>query len=709
MIGRVPHLLKNLLGRHLVTVLVLATFLLVGFLVAQIRELIRDVFAVGSVVPWMTLTLVVWGIGLICRFLLVSPDGRVVNRQVHRLPPRVRRWFRYPMQFLIVAPTQTLYGVAHAGRRFSGTSYAVLVNLAIASVGLWLATQCPLSPSLLSSLNSLWPLPGGFLRMMGLLVAMMALWLGAGTWVGPNQVLDAPDRDAPDQTDATDNHPKTTERWVRVWRRTGEVLSVLLVLTLMLELVWVAAESTEAIDMTVYTVWAFFTLAFGGTVLAALLDYLHRNTLWPWRLIAGGVLIGLASLPSPVDLQETEAQDVAEQLKIDEPVDWIDAGLDRLRHQPEGPIIIVTASGGGSRAALVAALSLEVIEDEFRQDGPHPACMWLGSGVSGGGLALASHYYPSTWQSSSRDAVTRDYLGPLFRGFLTPFSNRGESLTAYWDRAFPWSVVDQTTRDPTKPLLVFGVADIDTGRRLIIGYPRLPRDWFSRWTNKATPDPQRWILSDKDHAPYSLSSLRQDDMLPKVRLTRAVRMSSSFPFGFEPTRMVADVPGSSSRASSRIHFLDGGMVDNTGVDSVLAIVSRINDSETPRCKQLSAQLRSRGIYLIEIDAGAGSGEVADSGIFSRVKQPFGGYNRGVYAAAKRARDRNVAELQALFKQNFTTEPIESHPKNEDVSEIMTTFALPKRDVRRLTSSFENPQRQAIIREVLRKRYKELQQ
>ncbi|GAA4465844.1 hypothetical protein GCM10023156_54080 [Novipirellula rosea] len=538
--------------------------------------------------------------------------------------------------------------------------------------------------------------------MLGLFAAMVAMWLGAGTWVGPDRVLDANE-----QNGETGEVHKTVQRRIRVWRRTGEVLSILLVSTLLLELVWVAVETSETFEMSVYTVWAFLMLGFAGTLLAALLDFLYRNTYWPWRLITVLAFLLVVSLTSHIDLGPTDVPDVAERLRSVEPVDWVDASLRRLRNEPEGPVIIVTASGGGSRAALVAALSLEIIEDEFRQDGQHPACVWLGSGVSGGGLALAAHYYPSDWQTSTQDAVTRDYLGPIFRGFLTPFSNRGESLTAYWDRAFPWQSIDQTSLDASKPLLAFGLADIDTGRRVIVGFPRLPKDWFSRWRLEQTAEGERWTLSDKDHEPYSLSTLQAGGTQPNVRLTRAVRMSSSFPFGFEPTRIAAEVPEPNNGSDDQIHFLDGGMVDNTGVDSVLAILSKIETTQIPSCQQLARELRRRGIFLIEIDAGAGSGDVAESGLLSRVTQPFGGYNRGVYAAAKRARDRNVAELRTQYGGDFTTEPIESYPASDDVTEVMTTLALPEHDVRRLIASFENPAKEKIIREALRKRYAEL--
>lgn len=695
-IYRFPQTLKRFIGRYLLTILTLAAFLFIGLLTPQIRELIFDVFALGGVIRWMTFALAAWGVVLIGYFLLLSPDDTVVDRAVRRVPGGMRRLLGCPFRVLVVAPTQGLYWIARAGRRFSGSAPAAIVNVTMAGVGLWLATKCPLSPSWMSRVDSMWPLPGGFIRMLGLFAAMVALWLGAGTWVGPGQVLDG-----------LEEAEETTERRVRVWRRSGEVLSTLLLMAFVLEAVWIAVEQFDVIDMSVYTVWAFLVMAFSGILMAAFIDFLYRNTFWPWRLLTGLLMVAIASLPSHVDLGPTDIPDVAKPQGSRVTDTWVDAALARLENEPEGPVAIVTTSGGGSRAALVAALSLEIIEDEFRQDGQRPACVWMGSGVSGGGIALAAHYHPAPGQTLARDAVTRDYLGPIFRGFLVPFSNRGESLTAYWDRMFPWQSIDQTGSDPNKPLLVFGVADIDTGRRVMVGFPRLPVDWYERWRFVPTKNGERWVLSDKDHEPYSLSALQRNGVHPNVRLTRAARMSSSFPFGFEPTRITVDIPEPHDGLDDRVHFLDGGMVDNTGVDSVLAILSKIDDSQTAGGQQLASELRRRGIFLIEIDAGAGSSEVAKSGPLSRVTQPFGGFNRGVFASAKRARDRNVDELKDRFGDDFTMEPIESYPESDEVTAVMTTLALSRHDIQRLIESFEKPVRRQAIRDALHARYAEL--
>ncbi|MBB3208096.1 hypothetical protein FHS27_003923 [Rhodopirellula rubra] len=687
---------KRLLTRYLFVFLSVLTFFLIGWKVDQIRLLIKDTLSTNLPIGIATAVLIMWGVLLIVQFLLRAPEISPVDRAVAKIPENLRKPFIFPIRWVFDVSTQGLYWLAKRGRKFSDGFWAWGINLTVFCVGLVVAFSCPLSPSWTWFLNSVWPMPGGFFRMVGLLAAMVALWLGFGTRVGSDKVLDK-----------NEHADETMQRRVRVWQRTGEVLSVLLILTVILEALWIAVELVSGISMTVYTVWAFFSLAFAGILIAALLDYLHRNTQLPWRLMAVVVAFAVASLSSHVDLGPADFPDNAGTLRSAVSEQWVDAALDRLSREPDGPVIIITASGGGSRAALVAALSLEIIESEFRQDGDSPACIWLGSGVSGGSLALAAHYHSLTGQHTTQDAVTRDYLGPIFRGFLTPFSNRGESLTAYWDRSFTWASIDQATIDATKPLLVIGVADIDTGRRAMVGFPRLPDNWFRRYLLTETKDGPRWQISEDDHEPYSLSTLQSDGTHPNVRLTRGVRMSSSFPFGFEPTRLSVDVPEPNYEAVHHAHFLDGGMVDNTGVDSVLAILSKIDELETENGRVLRQELRRRGIFMIEIDAGAGSGDVTKSGPASRITQPFGGYNRGVYSAAKRARDRNVAALKLRFEDAFTTEPIKSHPENDQVDEIMTTLALPKKDVLRLIDSFTKPEKLEEIRKALNQRYSTL--
>ena len=185
-------------------------------------------------------------------------------------------------------------------------------------------------------------------------------------------------------------------------------------------------------------------------------------------------------------------------------------------------------------------------------------------------------------------------------------------------------------------------------------------------------------------------------------------MSSSFPFGFEPTSVSVDDPVSGLPRSADVHFLDGGMIDNTGIDSVVAVLQGIAKSKDASAIQLFEHLKERGVLLIEIDAGAGAGKVQDAGPLHRLSQPIAGYNRGVYSAAIRSRDQNVMRLESLLGDKyFEHEPIAPTPATKDVSEIMTTLALPQKDIRRLRKAFADHSR--LIRATLHRGHRAVDQ
>ena len=183
-------------------------------------------------------------------------------------------------------------------------------------------------------------------------------------------------------------------------------------------------------------------------------------------------------------------------------------------------------------------------------------------------------------------------------------------------------------------------------------------------------------------------------------------MSSSFPFGFEPTYATVDHPDLQVDKEVDVHFLDGGMIDNTGLDSIVAILQPLAKSESELSKQILATLRARGVYLIEIDAGAGPGKASSSGPLTRLTQPIAGYNRGVFSSAMRSRDENVQLIESIIgKESFAYEPIQPTPESENVTEIMTTLAMPKKDIARLSKAFEDPRQE--IRDALERRYDSL--
>jgi hypothetical protein len=85
-----------------------------------------------------------------------------------------------------------------------------------------------------------------------------------------------------------------------------------------------------------------------------------------------------------------------------------------------------------------------------------------------------------------------------------------------------------------------------------------------------------------------------------------VRLSSNFPFGFRVSEV--KVPRG---ARAFVHVLDGGVVDNTGLDTIYelckALQRHADAASSPyrgRARAALEGLRRRGVVLLEIDAGA---------------------------------------------------------------------------------------------------------
>jgi hypothetical protein len=101
----------------------------------------------------------------------------------------------------------------------------------------------------------------------------------------------------------------------------------------------------------------------------------------------------------------------------------------------------------------------------------------------------------------------------------------------------------------------------------------------------------------------------------RVSLADGVRLSANFPYGFSVARM-RDFD--EAHGFPEIHVLDGGIVDNTGIDSlrhVLRALANLAEDARPERAPLKAKARTileklqkRGVLLIEIDSGAKMGK-----------------------------------------------------------------------------------------------------
>ena len=179
-------------------------------------------------------------------------------------------------------------------------------------------------------------------------------------------------------------------------------------------------------------------------------------------------------------------------------------------------------------------------------------------------------------------------MAPVVRGALTLGISRGDALRQFWESIFSWHGITNVTgiyanRESSPPapapLLLLNSCNTTWGTRFTIGFPALPQPFFRRDESDASQ-----ILTR-----FPVRSLSDTLPLYEVPLSYAVRLSSNFPWGFRV------------RTLAKTNLLDGGMVDNTGIDTVYEVFRRLSESESGR--SVMAQMASKGIFILEIDSG----------------------------------------------------------------------------------------------------------
>jgi hypothetical protein len=275
------------------------------------------------------------------------------------------------------------------------------------------------------------------------------------------------------------------------------------------------------------------------------------------------------------------------------------------------------------------------------------------------------------WTSLAFDEMCVDFMAPITRGVLTPALDRGDALARFWTYRFNWynctnfsgynhQSIDDWYYTPDRPAVVFNAVDVARGSRLGIGFPPLPSDlWDAVYQRGVTREVPRAL-----NAPISLA--------------RAVRMSSNFPYGFRAMEFQAPARSTSDPAArlkpdkgpapefNPIHVLDGGVVDNTGLDTVYELLAAMEYHAEPknhspyqaRAAVLLANLRGHGVCVLEIDAGA----KPNTQLPARFN-PFGGaleqsqaLENGGYSNADRAKQIYLKEIRRILSQRLDEEP-----------------------------------------------------
>ena len=480
-------------------------------------------------------------------------------------------------------------------------------------------------------------------------------------------------------------------------RNVGRVLAWLLYSALLGEILWIVGTiqaTSSYVSLRFYSIWGVLQLLVFVVMLGRLIDTLQvtyaKQPLRFGAFVFAPLLFVYLSSSEPLhDVRLREESDpVVAEAKLGER--WFDHIEKRVLAVPESqPVVIVLASGGGSRAAIFTALALEALAREPAIDASGVAGdrtladnTVLISSVSGGSLAVA-HYIrrgggvapevekslrfttetelrqrlveaihqhlkvgelkeslngesagsdgeledpysvnsqlrtladvltgtgggggrrgveDDLWmlRSSFVDDMCRDFMAPLLRGAATNFVDRGNSLYRFWSDVYDWrgssSLVGYGAAgyDPTRqPVAFYNATTVAEGARLIVGFPPLPPTFFVSPTEE----------KQTRHAARSICGLQGLEGVPDVSLSRAVRLSSNFPWGLP------------AGALERLEILDGGVVDNTGFDSVAEVFARLGGTPgsevdaaiSERGRRILFAMKTRGVVLVEIDSGA---------------------------------------------------------------------------------------------------------
>ena len=378
----------------------------------------------------------------------------------------------------------------------------------------------------------------------------------------------------------------------------------------------------------------------------------------------------------------------------------------------DGPVLLVAASGGGSRAALFAALTYQALDATHFGDDPKAPTLGshilLISSVSGGSLASAYYQHaiatdgalrprqnlrnvsvssmkeamlaqstllmgranklpdrmkgkrlvanfestrkdltnwPQTplpdapWLATSAfvDDMSTDFMASVLRAVLEPNMTRGQALTRLWTTRFGLSDLNNAPGSASKgPLVLYNSTEVASGRRYVIGLPRLP---------------EKLLLG-------AVGSMDDADGNTWVTAGEAARLSANFPWGFDVVRLTG---------KPRIQLLDGGIVDNTGVDTFAQLFQRlslaagegknkklpagVSPEQSKKAQRLLERLRIRGVLLVEIDAGARPGDGDGGGsLMASLTRPLQALDAAGTNNAFAARDGNVDMLARVLDE-----------------------------------------------------------
>ncbi|HEX2973394.1 MAG TPA: patatin-like phospholipase family protein [Tepidisphaeraceae bacterium] len=312
----------------------------------------------------------------------------------------------------------------------------------------------------------------------------------------------------------------------------------------------------------------------------------------------------------------------------------------------DGYFVGIAISGGGLRSANFAAACMF----QLQRMGLLSKADYI-SGVSGGSITAA--YYclsdPAQWNPGNvQKKLTHPFGTDIFVTAFQPWNALALMFTDWDSTDILASTLDQHLFSRKGRSLTF--ADLREDRpRLLINATDLQSAKRFTFCNEAFDD----MNSD----------------LSRYPIAHAVAASGAFPV-FMHAKTLRDF---STVYKQYRHFIDGGIIDNLGVQSLLDVYSAQN-----RARGSSPVPYPKGAVLIVIDAGtrydARLSDKGDIGFFEKVKRTA---DLSATALLSRAKSATLAELVLLHSaDNLTAEDLRQKKQEMDQKGFLQ---IPDRD------------------------------
>jgi hypothetical protein len=254
------------------------------------------------------------------------------------------------------------------------------------------------------------------------------------------------------------------------------------------------------------------------------------------------------------------------------------------------------------------------------------------------------------------DDMCTDFMAPILRGALVPGLSRGASLRSFWKEQFHWAgrcdrsgSYSQVPGEAKRPLVVYNTCNVRGGTRVAIGFPPLPPKLLGLplVSGVRSEDAPR-------NTPEALADIDSDRLIEPAQ---AVGLSACFPWGFNVTTLAR--ASASQSAEPLVGMLDGGFVDNTGIDTLFLLLQatklkaqdKNGGAPAEPYRQLWQELMNRRVVLIEVDSGA---KPSDAGAVTRalsaLLEPIDALDNTGYTNAQAAKQHYLADLTASLRR-----------------------------------------------------------